>query len=188
MSRTETFIRNSLLSATLASLPTLLVKRAESLSAQNDRRAGEPPGGVSFSISYKELIATGLSGALLAFLASKWHVPGVLLGALSPMASVVIMAMVKAYSSSGTAPGRWKFPGLLYMIGSFWWFASLPAGVRRSILLDGLRAGLVSTVISASVVAITEVIVGEDLTCLVWQECQNEPPPNPEPTVPELTV
>src|SRR5215208_5202950 len=111
MSRTETFIRNSLLSATLASLPTLLVKRAESLSAQNDRRAGEPPGGVSFSISYKELIATGLSG--------------VLLGALSPMASVVIMAMVKAYSSSGTAPGRWKFPGLLYMIGSFWWFAYL---------------------------------------------------------------
>src|SRR5215211_4596083 len=57
MSRTETFIRNSLLSATLASLPTPLVKRAESLSAQNDRRAGEPPGGVSFSISYKELRA-----------------------------------------------------------------------------------------------------------------------------------
>jgi hypothetical protein len=143
---------------------------------------------VSFSFSYKELIATGLSGALLAFLASKWHVPGVLLGALSPMASVVIMAIVKSYSSSAAAPDRWRFPGLLYIIGAFWWFVSLSAGVRRSLLLDGLRAGLVSTVISASAVAVTEVIVGEDLTCLVWQECQPEPPPGPEPTVPEPTV
>src|SRR5215213_9559247 len=145
MSRTETFIRNSLLSATLASLPTLLVKRAESLSAQNDRRAGEPPGGVSFSFSYKELIATGLSGALLAFLASKWQLPGVLIGALSPMASVVIMAIVKAYSICA-AP--WRFPGPLYVLAAFWWVASLPVGVRQSILFAGLHAGLVSTVIS----------------------------------------
>jgi hypothetical protein len=92
------------------------------LSAQSDSSGtgGSSDGGVSFSFSYKELIATGLSGALLAFLASKWQVPGVLLGALSPMASVVIMAMVKAYTSSGAAPGRGRFPGLLYLIGSFW--------------------------------------------------------------------
>jgi hypothetical protein len=140
---------------------------------------------VSFSFSYKELIATGFSGALLAFLASKWQVPGVLLGALSPMASVLIMAMVKAYSSSGAAPDRrWRFPGLLYTIGSFWWVVSQPVGVRQSILLEGLRAGLVSTAISASVVPGTEVIAREDLTCLVWQECQQEDPPSdPEPTV-----
>jgi hypothetical protein len=66
---------------------------------------------MSFSFSYKELMVTGLSGALLAFLASKWQVPGVLLGALSPMASVVIMAIVKAYSSSGDAPDRGGFRG-----------------------------------------------------------------------------
>lgn len=139
---------------------------------------------MSFSFSYKELLATGLSGALLAFLASKWQVPGVLLGALSPMASVVIMATVKAYSSSADAPDGWRFPGLLYIIGSFWWVASQPAGLRQSILLEGLRAGLVSTVISASVVAGTEVIAREDLTCLVWQGCQHEAPlPDPEPTV-----
>ena len=143
---------------------------------------------MSFSFSYKELIATGLSGALLAFLASKWHVPGVLLGALSPMASVVTMAIVKAYSSSGAAPGRWRFPGLLYIIGAFWWGASQPAGVRQSILLEGLRAGLASTVISASAIAATEVIAREDLTCLVWQDCQQESPPSPEPTVAEPTV
>jgi hypothetical protein len=140
---------------------------------------------VSFSFSYKELLATGFAGALLAFLASKWQVPGVLLGALSPMASVVIMAIVKAYSSSEAAPpGRGRFPGLLYIIGAFWWVASQPAGVRQSILLEGLRAGLVSTVISSSVVAGTEVIAREDLTCLVWQECKDEAPlPGPEPTV-----
>ena len=136
---------------------------------------------MSFSFSYKELITTGLSGALLAFLASKWEVPGVLLGALSPMASVVIMAIVKAYSSSAAAPDRrWRFPGLLYIIGSFWWVTSQPAGVRQSILLEGLRAGVVSTVISASAVAATEVIAREDLTCLVWQECQHEIPPGQE--------
>jgi hypothetical protein len=97
----------------------------------------------------------------------------------------VIMAIVKAYSSSVAAPDRrWRFPGLLYIIGSFWWAASQSAGLRQSILLEGLRAGLVSTVISASVVAGTEVIAREDLTCLVWQECQHEAPlPGPEPTV-----
>ena len=143
---------------------------------------------MSFRFSYKELIATGLSEALLAFLASKWHVPGVLLGALSPMASVVIMAIVKAYSSSGAARDRWRFPGLLYIIGACWWGASQPAGVRQSILLEGLRAGLVSTVISAPAVAAAEVIAREDLTCLVWQECQQETPPGPEPTVADPTV
>jgi hypothetical protein len=119
---------------------------------------------------------------LLAFLASRWHLPGVLIGALSPMASVVIMAIVKAYSS-GAAVGGPRLPGILYILGAFWWFASRDAEVRQSILLAGLRAGLVSTVISASAVAVTEVIAREDLTCLVWQECQHENPPGPEPTV-----
>ena len=128
---------------------------------------------MSFRFSYKELIATGLSGALL--------------GALSPVASVVIMAIVKAYSSSVAARDRWRFPGLLYIIGACWWGASQPAGIRQSILLEGLRAGLVSTVISASAVA-AEVIAREDLTCLVWQECQQENPPGPEPTVADPTV
>jgi hypothetical protein len=125
---------------------------------------------VSFSFSYRELIVTGLVGAFLAFLASKWQVPGVLLGALSPMAAAVIMAIVKAYSS-GAAMGGPRLPGLLYLLGSFWWFASRGAGVRQAILFAGLRAGLVSTVISASVVAGTQAIAGEDLSCLVWEEC-----------------
>jgi hypothetical protein len=130
---------------------------------------------VSVSFSYRELIVTGLVGAFLAFLASKWHVPGVLLGALSPMASAVIMAIVKAYLS-GAATGGLRLPGLLYLLGSFWWFASRRAGERQAILFAGLRAGLVSTVISASVVAGTQAIAGEDLSCLVWEECHRVVP------------
>jgi hypothetical protein len=136
---------------------------------------------VSFSFSYKELLATGLSGALLAFLASRWHLPGVLIGALSPMASVVIMAIVKAYSS-GAAVGGPRLPGILYILGAFWWFASRDAEVRQSILLAGLRAGLVSTVISAAAVASTEVIAHKDLTCLVWQKGTECPPPSGRPS------
>jgi hypothetical protein len=126
---------------------------------------------VSFSFSYQELIVTALAGALLAFLASKWQVSGVLLGALSPMASALIMAIVKAYSS-GAAMGGPRLPGLLYILGAFWWFASRTTEVRRAILLVGLRAGVAASVISASVVAGTEVIADKDLTCLVWKECQ----------------
>jgi hypothetical protein len=120
----------------------------------------------------------GLVGAFLAFLASKWDVPGVLLGPLSPMASAVIMAIVKAYLS-GPVMGGPRLPGLLYMLGAFWWFASSSAaGLRQSVLLAGLRAGLVSTIISASVVTGTEVAAHEDLTCLVWGKgggCQYPP-------------
>jgi len=135
---------------------------------------------VSFSFSYRELIVTGLAGALLAFLASVWEVSGILIGTLSPMASAVIMAIVKAYSS-GAVMGGPRLPGILYMLGAFWWFASRSEGVRQSVLMAGLRAGLVSTIISASIVTGTEVIAGEDLTCLVWGkggECQQPSPPN----------
>jgi hypothetical protein len=100
--------------------------------------------------------------------------------ALSPMVSAVIMAIVKAYSS-GAAMGGPRLPGLLYMLGAFWWFASSSAGVRQSVLLAGLRAGLVSTIISASVVAGTEVATQKDLTCLVWEKgrgCQQILPSN----------
>jgi hypothetical protein len=145
------------------------------LSAQsNGRDGGSSGGGVSFSFSYKELIVTGLAGALLALLASWWHVSGILIGALSPMASTVIMAIVKAYSS-GAVMGGPRLPGILYMLGAFWWFAARSEGVRQSVLMAGLRAGLVSTIITASAVGVTEVIAGEDLTCLVWGkggECQ----------------
>jgi hypothetical protein len=152
------------------------MKRKERLSAQSNRQAGGSSDGVvSVSFSYRELIVTGLVGAFLAFLASKWHVPGVLLGALSPMASAVIMAIVKAYLS-GAATGGLRLPGLLYLLGAFWWFASRRAGVRQAILFAGLRAGLVSTVISASVVAGTQAIAGEDLSCLVWEECHRVVP------------
>lgn len=157
------------------------------MSAQSDPRESEPSGGVSFSFSYKELIATGLAGALLAFLASRWHLPGVLLGALSPMASLVIMAIVKAYVS-GAAMGGPRLPGLLYIFGAFWWFASQSAGMRQSILLAGLRAGAAATVISASAVAGTEIIAGDDLTCLIWEGCQHEVPPRPQPNEPTIAV
>jgi hypothetical protein len=133
---------------------------------------------VSFSFSYRELIAKGLVGALLAFLASWWKLPGVLIGTLSPMVSGVIMAIVKAYSS-GAAVGGPRLPGLLYILGAFWWVASRDAGVRQAILLAGLRAGLVSTIISASAVVGTEVVAHKDLTCLVWGQegaCQHAPP------------
>ena len=165
----------------------LLAKGKGIMSAQSDRRNGEPSGGVTFSFSYKELIATGLAGALLAYLASRWHLPGVLLGALSPMASLVIMAIVKAYLS-GAAMGGPRLPGLLYILGSFWWFASQSAAMRQSILLAGLRAGAVATVISASAVAGTELITGEDLTCLIWDECRQEVPPRPRPNEPTMAV
>src|SRR5215208_4508538 len=152
------------------------MKRKERLSAQsNGRDGGSSGGGVTFSFSYKELIATGLVGALLALLASWWKLPGVLIGTLSPMVSGVIMAIVKAYSS-GAALGGPRLPGLLYLLGAFWWFASREAGVRQAILFAGLRAGLVSTVISASVVAGTWAIAGEDLSCLVWEECHRVVP------------
>jgi hypothetical protein len=151
------------------------------MSAQSNRRAGEPSGGVSFSFSYKELLATGLSGALLAFLASKWHIPGVLLGALSPMASLVIMAIIKAYSS-GAAIGGPRLPGFLYIIGAFWWFASRPAEMRQSILSAGLRAGAAASIVSASAVVGTQALAGEDLTCLIWEECRRGiSPPRPGP-------
>jgi len=145
------------------------------LSAQsNGRVGGSSGGGVSFSFSYKELIATGLAGALLAFLALAWRASAVLLGALLPMVSSVIMAIVKAYSS-GAAVGGPRLPGLLYILGAFWWFPSPAAdGMRPAILLAGLRAGLVSTVISASVVggtaAAAHQVAHKDLTCLVWQQ------------------
>lgn len=148
------------------------------MSAQNDRRVGGYPGGLTFSFSYQELIVTGLAGALLAFLASRWQVSGVLLGALSPMASALIMAIVKAYSS-GAAMGGPRLPGLLYILGALWWFASRTTEVRQAILWAGLRAGVAASVISASVVAGTEVIAGEDLTCLVWKECQHVNPAPP---------
>jgi hypothetical protein len=152
------------------------MKRKERLSAQsNGRDGGSSGGGVTFSFSYKELIATGLVGALLALLASWWKLPGVLIGTLSPMVSGVIMAIVKAYSS-GAALGGPRLPGLLYILGAFWWFASRRAEVRQAILFAGLRAGLVSTVISASVVAGTQAIAGEDLSCLVWEECHRVVP------------
>jgi hypothetical protein len=152
------------------------MQRKERLSAQsNGRDGGSSGGGVTFSFSYKELIATGLVGALLALLASWWKLPGVLIGTLSPMVSGVIMAIVKAYSS-GAALGGPRLPGLLYILGAFWWFASREAGVRQAILFAGLRAGLVSTVISASVVAGTQAIAGEDLSCLVWEECHRVVP------------
>ena len=133
---------------------------------------------MSISFSYRELIATGLSRALLAFLASKWQLPGVLIGALSPMASVVIMAIFKAYSS-GAAVGGPKLPWLLYILAAFWWVASRPAGVRQSILLAGPRAGLVSTVISASAIVGIEIIADENLSCLARAECH--PATSPEP-------
>jgi hypothetical protein len=142
---------------------------------------------VSFSFSYRELITTGLAGAFLAFLASKWHLPGVLLGALSPMASLVIMAIVKSYLS-GAAIGDPRFPGLLYIFGAFWWFASQSAGMRQAILLAGLRAGAAASVISAAAVAGTEIIAGEDVTCLIWQECQQGAPPPPPPDEPTIAV
>jgi hypothetical protein len=142
---------------------------------------------VSFTFSYKELIATGLAGSLLAFLASKWHVSGVLLGALSPMVSTVIMAIVKAFPGGGL-PGGPRLPAILYILGSFWWFASRSAGMRQSILLEGLRAGLTASVISAGTVVGTQTIAGKDLTCLIWEECHrgifppqnNGPPPSNE--------
>jgi hypothetical protein len=91
------------------------------------------------------------------------------------MVSGVIMAIVKAYLS-GAAVGGPRLPGLLYILGAFWWFPSPAAvGLRQAILLAGLRAGLVSTIITAAAVGGTEVIAGEDLTCLVWGkggECQ----------------
>jgi hypothetical protein len=133
---------------------------AERLSAQsNGRDGGSSGGGVSFSFSYKELIATGLAGALLAFLALALKASPILIGALSPMASTVIMAIVKAYSS-GAALGGPRLPGILYILGAFWWFASRAreTGVRQAILWAGLRAGLVSTVISASVVGGTAAV------------------------------
>jgi len=133
---------------------------------------------VSFSFSYRELIITGLVGALLAFLASRWKVPGVLLGALSPMASAMIMAIVKAYSS-GAAMGGPRLPGLLYLLGAFWWVASLRSEVRRAILLAGLHAGLASTAIGASVVVGTTLLTQKDPTCLVWgigEGCQQTTP------------
>jgi hypothetical protein len=149
------------------------------LSAQsNGRDGGSSGGGVSFSFSYKELIATGLVGGLLAVLASLWALPGVLIGTLSPMVSGVIMAIVKAYSS-GAAVGGPRLPGLLYLLGAFWWVASRPDGVRQAILLAGLRAGLASTIISTSAVVGTEVVAHKDLTCLVWEEgggCQRTLP------------
>ena len=130
---------------------------------------------MAISFSYRELIATGLSGALLAFLASKWHVSVVLLGALSPMASVVIMAMVKAYSSGGAVDGP-RLPGLLYGLAAFWWVASRPAGVRNEILLVGLRAGAAATVISVFTVLGTQAVAGETLSCFTWGECPGETP------------
>src|SRR5215213_9904283 len=149
------------------------MKRKERLSAQgNGRDGGASGGGVSFSFSYKELIATGLVGGLLAVLASLWALPGVLIGTLSPMVSGVIMAIVKAYSS-GAAVGGPRLPGLLYILGSIWWVASREAGVRQAILLAGLRAGLVSTVIGAAVAA--HQVAHKDLTCLVWQQGCNNP-------------
>jgi hypothetical protein len=122
---------------------------------------------VSFSFSYQELIVMGLVGALLAFLFSKFKIPGVLFGALSPMASSLIMAIVKGYSS-GAALGGPRLPGILYILGAIWWFFSRRTEAQQAILLAGLRAGVAASVISASAVAGTEVIAGEDLTCLVW--------------------
>jgi hypothetical protein len=150
------------------------------LSAQSNGRDGGSSGGaVSFSFSYKELIATGLVGALLAFLALAWNAPAVLIGALSPMVSGVIMAIVKAYLS-GAAVGGPRLPGLLYILGIFWWFLSPAAdGLRTAILLAGLRAGLMSTVISVSVVGGTALaahqVAHQDLTCLIWQQGCNPP-------------
>jgi hypothetical protein len=140
------------------------------VSNPGDRRGFEPSGGVSVSFTYGELIATGLAGSLLAFLAAQWALPGVLLGALSPMASVVIMAIVKAYLS-GAAVGGPRLPGLLYVLTAFWWFASRSGEVQKSILLAGLQAGAVASVISASTVVVTQAAAGEDLPCLVWEEC-----------------
>jgi hypothetical protein len=83
------------------------------LSAQsNGRDGGSSGGGVSFSFSYKELIATGLVGALLAFLALAWKAPPLLIGTVAPMVSSVITAIVKAYLS-GAAVGGPRLPGLL---------------------------------------------------------------------------
>jgi hypothetical protein len=151
------------------------------LSAQsNGRDGGSSGGGVSFSFSYKELIATGLVGALVAFLASAWNAPVEFIGALTPMVSGVIMAIVKAYLS-GAAIGGPRLPGLLYILSAFWWFASPDAtGWRPATLLAGLRAGLVSTMISASVVGGTEVVAhvvaDKGVACLVWEECRHAPP------------
>jgi hypothetical protein len=127
-----------------------------------------PPGVVAFS--YRELIATGLAGGLLAFLASKWALPGVLLGALSPMASLVIMVIVKAYLS-GAALGGPRSPALLYVLTALWWFASRSGELQKSILLAGIQAGAVASVISGAAVVGTQTVTGEDLPCLVWEEC-----------------
>jgi hypothetical protein len=157
------------------------MKRKERLSAQsNGRDGGSSGGGVTFSFSYKELIATGLVGALLAFLALAWKAPPLLIGTVAPMVSSVITAIVKAYLS-GAAVGGPRLPGILYILGAFWWVASPAArGLRPAILLAGLRAGLVSTVISASVVggtaAAAHQVAHKDLTCLVWQQGCNHPP------------
>jgi hypothetical protein len=144
------------------------------MSAQsNGRDGGSSGGGVSISFSYKELIATGLVGAFIAFLVAVWGGSAILVGALSTMVSSVSMAIVKAYLS-GAALGGPRLPGLLYILGAIWWFPSPAAnGMRQAILLAGLRAGLVSTVISASVVggtaAAARQVAHKDLPCLVWQ-------------------
>ena len=132
---------------------------------------------MSISFSYRELIATGLSGALHAFLASKWKLPGVLIGALSHGIGRD-MAIVKAYSSGAAVDGP-KLPGLQYILAASWWVASRPAGVRQAILLAGLRAGLVSTVISASTIVGIEIIADKNLSRLAWTECH--PATSPEP-------
>jgi hypothetical protein len=105
----------------------------------------------------------------------------VLLGALSPMVSGVIMAIVKAYLS-GAALGGPRLPGLLYIFSVLWWFPSrAAAGLRQATLLAGLRAGLASTIISAAAVGGTEVVAhvvaDKGVACLVWEECNHAPPP-----------
>jgi hypothetical protein len=100
------------------------------------------------------------------------------------MASVVIMAIVKAYSSGGAIGGP-RLPGLLYVLAAFWWVASRPAGVRNEILLTGLRAGAAATVISATTIVGTQAIAAEPLSCLVWGECPGDTPdemPGPYPS------
>jgi hypothetical protein len=96
------------------------------------------------------------------------------------MASLVIMAIVKAYLS-GAALGGPRSPALLYVLTALWWFASRPGELQKSILLAGIQAGAVASVISGAAVVGTQTVTGEDLPCLVWEECGQADPGSEDP-------
>jgi hypothetical protein len=162
-------------------------------AAKQPPASKQPP-----AVSASQMLAAGLASASAAIITSKFGVAGTLLGAaLTTMIITGGSAILKAYLESVTGQvrkvprrlrerqkaGRYAepstIPGRPDLLNNFagrlraalGWFSHLPPLARRSILIKGLIAAAAAFVIGMGTVYAFERVIGNSLSCGLWDNC-----------------